>query len=109
MKTSKIFRHSAVRVELGLFALAALWYVAFYKLMTSGKNGLDSIPFGWYWLVVLGPCLTVILAIVLDRELKVEDRPMKFWEIMVVVFVMPQFLAWVYVWWGLLYYMGISR
>ncbi|MDB6110412.1 MAG: hypothetical protein JWR69_2162 [Pedosphaera sp.] len=106
MTSYRIPRLSTGKIEFALLALALLWYRSFYTLFTSVKNGLDAIPMGWLVLVAFGPVLSAALGFALDRSLKAAGRPMRLWEIMLVVFVTPQFVGALYVWSGVFHYMG---
>jgi hypothetical protein len=95
-------------IEIALLVLSLLWYWSFAVLFSSGTNGLDGIP--WSWLVVLafGPLFSAALAVALHLALRHCGRAVRPHEILLVVFVVPQFLGWIYVWLGLLHYMGFS-
>jgi len=85
--------------------MALLWYWSCRVFLYSGKNGLDGISWRWLLILALGPILSAILAFALHLELRRTERTMKVYEIALVVFVVPQFIGVVFVWWGLLHYM----
>jgi hypothetical protein len=58
---------SPAAIEIGLLALALLWYWWCGVLLYSRENGLDSIPWPWLLIVASGPLLSAVLALASKR------------------------------------------
>ena len=98
---------SPTGIVLALLPLALLWYWLFWVLFSSDGNFLSNIPWPWLLILAFAPVVSLALAFAMHRSIRASGRPIKLHEILVVVAVTPQFLGGVYVWWGLLYYMGV--
>jgi hypothetical protein len=106
----RVERQSAVgqgSIEVALFVLAVLWYLsfAFGVVFNSGKNVLDTILWPWLLTLTFGPLFSLALAVAMYLALRQRRRGIRLHEILLVVFVAPQFLGAVYIWLGLLSYM----
>jgi hypothetical protein len=96
---------TALRVLLLLLTL--LWYWSFLVLFNSGGNLLSHVPWPWLMVCAFVPVINAVLALAMHRALRDSRRGIPVPEIVVVVVVTPHFLGAAYVWWGLLYYMGV--
>jgi hypothetical protein len=90
-----------------LLSLTLLWYWSFWVLFASGGNYLSNVPRPWLFVSAFVPLVNLALAIAMHKALRDSGRAMKLHEIVLVLVVTPHFLGAAYVWWGLLYYMGI--
>ena len=68
-------------------------------------NGLDSTPWSWLLILAFGPVVSAGLAFEMHRAFRDTGRAMRAYDILLVVFVTPQFLGAVWVWRVLLHYM----
>jgi hypothetical protein len=103
-------RHNVVNpgnLELAVFLLALLWYCSFAVLLYSGKNGLDEISWPWLLILAFSPAFTAALVVAMHLSLRNCRRPLGVHEMILMVFIAPQFLGAVYVWLGLCHYMGV--
>jgi len=73
-------------------------------ILKSANDQPNKLGIGWALVSAFGPLLSAALAFALDRSLKALDRPMRLREILLIVFVSPQFLGVLFIWWGLCHY-----
>ena len=107
MRAGLRFKASPTAVAWTLVLLTLLWYYSFWVLSTSGGNSLSHVPWPWLLVAAFTPVVNAALAITMDRALRHSGRALRGVEILVIVVVTPHFLGAAYVWWGLLYYMGV--
>jgi hypothetical protein len=101
------FRSSPGVIAWALFSGALVWYLSFWVLLTSGGNFLSHVPWPWLLVSAFVPVLNAGLAIAMHKALRDSGRAIKLREIIIVLIVTPHFFGAAYVWWGLLYYMGV--
>ncbi len=103
-KRFEVPKLSVAQIELGLLATTLLWCLSGYMFFASGKS-----PMGWYCLLAFVPGLSAVLAFAPDRGLKAAGRPMKYWEILLVIVVTPQFPCFLFFWWALFHSLGFIK
>jgi hypothetical protein len=108
MNAALNLRASPGSIAWALFSGALLWYLSFWVLFTSGGNFLSHVPWPWLLVSAFVPVINGALASALHKALRDSGRAMKLHEIVLVLVVTPHFLGAAYVWWGLLYYMGVQ-
>jgi hypothetical protein len=107
MSAALKFKASPAAISWTLLSLTLLWYWSFVVLFRSGGNFLSHVPWPWLLVCAILPVINAALSIALHLALRASGRGIRLPEILVVVVVAPHFLAAAYVWWGLLYYMGV--
>jgi hypothetical protein len=95
---------SVRKIELGLLVMGLLWYASIGLMLGSANDQPNRLWPGWAVVSAFAPFLSAALAFALDRILKALNRPMQLREILLVVFVSPQFLGVLFIWWGLCHY-----
>jgi hypothetical protein len=102
MHALKLPKHSADAAFLAASALVALGGWVFFH--TPGKNGFDTFPLFWLFVVVCGPLLSAACVVVMSRQ-----RASAWMISLSTLLLLPQGVVWFYAVMGVLHYLGLVK